>query len=110
MEHGCYIIVMLGVGVKCSINIFVVVADSSLWPTVLPVSWDKSPFVYLDICSADCNSMMVAVSCGTLCQVHLSEIVMLRTPNRYSRWSGMALVVQLHLNSCLLHIAQSIKF
>jgi len=66
MDHGCYIIVILGVDVKCSIKIFVVVADSSLWPTVLPAGQDKSPFVCLDIYSADCNSMMVAVSCGTL--------------------------------------------
>jgi len=67
MEHGCYVIVMLGVGVKCSIKIFVVVANSSLWPSVLPTGRDKSPFVCLDIYSADCNGMMVAVSCGTLC-------------------------------------------
>jgi len=71
--------------VRCSIKIFVVVANSSLWPTVLPAGQDKSSFVCLDIYSADCSSMMVAVSCGTLCQVYLSEIVMLRTPNRYGR-------------------------
>jgi len=34
--------------------------------------------------------------------------VMLRTSNRYSRWPGTAFVVQLHLNSYLLHIAQGI--
>ena len=108
MEHGCYIIVMLGVDVKCSIKIFVVVADSPLWPTVLPASQYKRTFVCMDIYSTDCNSMMVAVSCGTSCQVYLSEIVMLRTPNTCSRWPGMALVVQLHLNSRLLHIAWGI--
>ena len=99
--HNC-------VGVKCSIKIFVVVADSSLCPTVLPADRDKSQFVCLDIYSADCNGMMVAVSCGSLCQVYLSESVMLRTPNRYSRWPGTAFVVQLHLNSRLLHIARGI--
>jgi hypothetical protein len=99
--HNC-------VGVKCSIKIYVVVADSSLWPTVLPAGRDKSQFVRLDIYSADCNSTMVAVSCGTLCQVYLSESVLIRTPNRYSRWPGTAFVVQLHLNSRLLHIARGI--
>jgi hypothetical protein len=32
---------MLGVGVKCIIKIFVVVVDSSLWPTILPAGQDK---------------------------------------------------------------------
>lgn len=94
------------VGVKCSIKLFVVVAGRALWPTVLPAGRDKSPFVCLDIYSADIISMMVAVSCGTLCQVYLSECVMLKTLNRYSRLPGTAFVVQLHLNSHLLQITQ----
>ena len=59
--------------IKCRIKIFVVVADSSLWPTVLSASQDKSTFVCLDIYSTDCNSMMVAVSCGTLSGIPVRE-------------------------------------